>query len=369
MPINQCGPVGIILEDWQSKGAIVRAVNSDSVLFGIVFAGDCILSVGGKPVDSAADASCSIREAKDVLVLQIQTKPQLQFITLCIGAAFIVSGAVGGAVLSGKDKSARASAALSRTVYVNTLNLMASQNTSLRQWPTCNDSRSSMPRPSTRCSSADSHPPPLEGVRRDAIALIGVFSFQRSLGAADRRAWVRSTSGSHPRVVRRFIMARDERAAVEASEGRHGDVAYFDISRSRLSHGANRSVFGKFLLQNAYFRWALCQRPPLQFIGRLDDDVAADLPGLLARLDGALMNFPYLPDEYSLCTNECSSRHLLMTRSRCEARRRGCPMRDRLRGLPALVWLSLEQMSPVLMNFHYVLDEYPLYTHQTFAHD
>ena len=32
------------------------------------------------------------------------------------------------------------------------------------------------------------------------------------------------------------------------------------------------------------------------------------------------------------------------------------------------VALSLEQMSSALMNFHYVTNEIPLYTHQTFAH-
>jgi len=144
-------------------------------------------------------------------------------------------------------------------------------------WERCPGARAPL-----RCLSSE----PLLPLDRAVHVLLGVFSHATSKGSKLRRDFMRATRVHHLAIEQRFVMSADEEPNISAAERR--DISFLRIGGSRYL-----SLIGKFLLQNAYFRWAMCHRQ-LRLIGRLDDDVFFNSSEMVGRLLGADLGCPII---------------------------------------------------------------------------
>ena len=107
------------------------------------------------------------------------------------------------------------------------------------------------------------------------LLLIGVMSF-RSPVALGRRQSMRHLSRKAPRTALRFVLS----SSTPDSDAAFSDMLTFHVNESSRT-------LGTYLLNNAFFRYAVALRPRLPFIARADDDSYFDVPTVLAELIAA----------------------------------------------------------------------------------
>ena len=103
------------------------------------------------------------------------------------------------------------------------------------------------------------------------LLLVGVLSFALPR-RAERREAIRRLCPSNQLVDVRFVLPADEAISTLAP-----DAAYADVWALPIPMG-ERSRNGKFYLQTRFFRRALGGERRYQFIGRMDDDAAIQIP-------------------------------------------------------------------------------------------
>ena len=126
-------------------------------------------------------------------------------------------------------------------------------------------------------------PEPL-GIR--AELLLGVFSFgsRRPKSGVGGGAYSLLSTRIHLRKQLRahYRQGADERAVVrfvQPADEAEGDAESDDMLLLEVDR-RNRSVIGKFLLQSAFFRFALLPQHRLRYIGRADDDAIVNVSRL-----------------------------------------------------------------------------------------
>ena len=131
--------------------------------------------------------------------------------------------------------------------------------------------------------------------------LVGVMSY-RSPVALGRRQAMRALMRPTARTSLRFVMA----SSTLDADSSLPDVLTFTVNQS------TRSI-GTYLLNNAFFRYAVALRPLVPFIARADDDSFFDLSTVLAELlassSCAATLDTTLPRESRAMT--CSDRHVI----------------------------------------------------------
>ena len=106
----------------------------------------------------------------------------------------------------------------------------------------------------------------------DLQLLIGVMSYTSPV-ALGRRQAMRSLIRPVARTSLRFVMAR----STPDADANEPDVLPFDVKES------SRNI-GTYLLNNAFFRYAVALNPRVPFIGRADDDSFFNLSTVLTEL-------------------------------------------------------------------------------------
>ena len=108
--------------------------------------------------------------------------------------------------------------------------------------------------------------------------LIGVMSYRSSV-AFGRRQSIRQmllAQQVQPRAALRFVLSR----GTPDKDGGAPDMLLFNVAD-------NSRTLGTYLLNNAFFRYAVALQPPVAFIARADDDSYFDVPTVLAELGAA----------------------------------------------------------------------------------
>lgn len=113
-------------------------------------------------------------------------------------------------------------------------------------------------------------PPPLPTT---VLLVVGVLTFNFS-GRAGRRAWIRRLSPISANARTFFVLPQDQPDLDSGSE----DVIHFDIPRT------DRSVLGKYLLQNRWFAFASLLPDHVKWVARMDDDAAVNAAAMAGRL-------------------------------------------------------------------------------------
>ena len=124
---------------------------------------------------------------------------------------------------------------------------------------------------------------PRTGLARSADApplrlLVGVMSF-RSPVAFGRRQAIRAALSRQqpaPGAMLRFVISVD----TPDSDATSPDMLPFKVPESSR-------ILGTYLLNNAFFRYAVALRPRVEFIARADDDSIYDMPTVLHELAAA----------------------------------------------------------------------------------
>ena len=124
--------------------------------------------------------------------------------------------------------------------------------------------------------SSTAAPPMSAATNADGLELlIGVMSF-RSPVALGRRNAMRALTRPHPRAALRFVMSKD---TPDEDAGAH------DVLMLRVPESGR--LLGTYLLNNAFFRYAVALVPLVPYIARADDDSYFDVPIVLHDLIAA----------------------------------------------------------------------------------
>lgn len=108
--------------------------------------------------------------------------------------------------------------------------------------------------------------------QESTLLLVGVMSYKSPV-ALGRRQALRELLRPAPRTLLRFVLAR----SAPDTDAAASDVLLFHVNES------SRQI-GTYLLNNAFFRYAVALRPRVPFIARADDDSFFDLNTVLTEL-------------------------------------------------------------------------------------
>ena len=142
--------------------------------------------------------------------------------------------------------------------------------------------------------------PSRSDARRDAdgpALLIGVVSWPTREGQRRRDSIRKLCTVSGQLVALRFVLKKAAASPVERNHKtaeRRDDVLQFELPRAQIAWRGQSDIVGKFLLLNAFFRYAASLPGTIRYVGRADDDALFNASAVALQLISLSADFTHV---------------------------------------------------------------------------